>query len=1589
MASGRDSFADLTLSQHGHEARTGDFVEGFPHGNFFLTCCGSGSSLRGCRRPSLVTVNERTSLGESDNLCATGRTMSSSKESRADKSFSSSPGEPTRVSPHPSPGLAETPNDSACSPPLSADGDLPSVGGASFLFERGAPTVVKVLEAHDEDVQAFTKLLLAFASTIISVLGDSGCEANGLKLSFFPSLASVHWFGAVVSGATDFSPGVDSHVLECVPTRDECVGGAVSTGDDGGAEACSPALVRAASMLAEVHQAFVRLVTDSSLSSPPEGTAAGGAPILTPQAELEQGEHDHCLPHHPADLVVIQKETELLRQEHHRKGHHAELVIEQPGEPSSDSDSGRSTDSCGERNGFVWNAAGVDKAPTTPPAGSCRRELGHHARADREEPVEERENEEYTGGWGDHDSRELPAEQASEETARKAKELKAATLRRTRILLSQGQKIRYEQQVLGRLSRAFSLCCILRSSPTVLSSFLLAVLASPGDYEDPLFRALGALWRLCDQAEPIAVEADAADEVVTVEKAAMMDRALHATNEEKETSQRHSTVCKQTRQRSHDKEIEPVESHETSATERAERSGEGERIQHDVPVGIACKCCPFSLINRAECVEYIRGFIANMIPFLLWIYASRCLLPAHKLCILHNLLSGLDASHEHFLFCSEQKEADAGCEAGPAAAFASLHAVEKALQSHLFLSSPPDNFSGVEDLLLLLAASPSALASARAGNEGCVATRSSGADAVSPLASGLPLVSLGAAVAAESPHAVLSLPSPGGPDFGQLLLFSAAAASAASASTSASSLSAALFPWARIDEALLGTLGTVEQAKLKGSDAASLTPFFHASGAAARAAAAAAFSAQRESSDDFVRVLTGRWHERQQFRQARRKGGNGFAGSRHEGLVGCRGDSPSQADGDKYIGKSRITSTDGGAHNAPASGVAESENGSGAPPSLREQERGEEAGRRVAAKTAVSCADGTDNTCGDLCDCFIKEQPSSSGCPPRLADASEAGTLVLIRGSLGPPLPRMTAERQQQLFVRCLSTFSFYSGVCSAVEDRAAEEFLVADFWLNLHEEARRQDGLFFEGSVCFPRSNEEMSIHRRNGVNLDLVGGRQNTSEASLRVGSAIGQKEEEIFLSAQEHMDFLAAGFLATVANNEAFEPVSLHHILPQAVLPLLLQELREGADVSSFSFSETSDTQTQEATASNESEHLCSLAGFSPGCACEPCRNAESLLEPSTNSESEDERSAGPESEGVPLDAAAAGSDANRRSLARVVGTALYNDPWALEDSSSGFANGAITGDKAVTSKLCQKTGPKQPRSGCGESLHTLDKLLQYSADPWNTGRVRMPVSESLMLQVGITLGRLLFGIEQKTVAARSTSGHSYAWRACLTGKRRASPPGAEDGAVDDEAWQDVVRPAIADQTRLLGGIFLGVNGLHTSPAQATPKAGIQQEAAVESTDYHIPEGGSTPCQKWRGLLTRHSCSRRQLLHLLLVHKTHHFACACRAANGTWGCDQLAQLASCQYASMLSLLTEDGRSAATAPDISADAKGETAQTATKKEETVTLPSWAWTSVRQMLLRRQFVCALQVGHHRAEAEMCLRAYWIFSALRNAFQKT
>ncbi|KYK68842.1 hypothetical protein TGPRC2_287260 [Toxoplasma gondii TgCatPRC2] len=1426
-----------------------------------------------------------------------------------------------------------------------------------------------ILDGQPEEIRAFLRLLFPFASALVSALVGQNNASEG-EFSPFPSVAVIQLFGNAVSGPA---------------------GGSASTegkrSSSRGFEALAPSgdnpVLRASSLMSELHQRFVHLVADSSFprSSPMSGHTCGAEDeAAAPRdfhANRDHGDYSHCIFHHPTEHMRFLRETEFLCREVQER--EFQLGSQTSGE-SSDESGTDSLSECGEAEGPAPKVQSYN-LPGYSPGEVSVHPSGSGTFVDENDLESKKEGGGHRARAGS--PREFHSSLACDTVPRKAKSPKAFRSTVQRLLLRQWRRKRRERQVLGRLSRAVSLCCALRSSPTAFSAFLLLILASPADYQDTFFQALASWWRLCDQAQSVGVAADALESAAAsfatvsampgspdeardllTQVASASCGGLSNTGDEEHAEG--GPAARIVGDGSHGQELEHEERRvnlDPSVGEE-DREREADKVTH-----VRCRCCRFTTLSWAECVEYVRGFLGSLIPFLLWIYTSRCLLPPHKLCVLHNFLAGFEVS---CILSQPPQQQDGRGETGadPSRSEASLEAVESALRSPLFLSDPPDNLSGLEDFLLLLAAEPSTL-----GSRGASSAKKGSfiGSPVSPLASGPPLVSLGAAVAAPAPYAVLNISSSRGSDFGQLLVSSSAAVPTAASSTRSSLLNGALFPWTTADPTL---------------DLARDTNLETQAGSAAYRTAAAVFSAQQQASEDFVKILTGRWQQSPQFQQTPTKADLDV--QRMVDGRGIRGDSTGAAE-----------SKTEGDHN-PAEGNRLCFSRDMQPPRTSYSSTHTSNGRNAVPGPALCClrtdndqeeketggASWVEGTLGTLEITELggeeariigldlprdPEQRHESMTSQRPDDRDS--NLVLFREAVGPPLSRVNTERQQDLLARCLATFSFYSDICASVEERVVEGFFVASGHGGADDGSCELQGPSNGGcgrSKFGAKGRSSSAYGRRTASGSETAGEKHGVDGGLLRVAAAASQREEDIFLSVQEHVDVVTAAFLSSISQYDAFEAISLHHALPQPILPLLYEmcEPPEGGSSPDEAVCGNPDLVATEA----ESQGVCSLSGSSAGCACGGCRQDAVDAAQDSGRNGKQSQCSGE-------------SEAARLRTSRIIEAALFGGVprKSLSAVVSNFQSSAGNGLKK-DSHLSADSQPGQPFT-CLSTLWTMDEVLQQTVDPWSTGRVRMPVSESLMLQIASTLGRRLFSREQRTAAASVSAGCSFAWRSRVGGKGMRSANSAKSEKAwdphdehelgecrEDRAWQDVVRPAIREQRLVVRDLFLGLKTKsRLSSAVASVSTGASLAVGVDACVQREPVSAINEGEQFNG----EALSKSEILRLLLLHKTHHFSCACRS-EGAWICQQLRILSSRHYAGVFGFLAGDAFLA-----------NEGEMEATQWENEDALPSWAWVSIREQLVRRHLICALQLAQHRSEAEMCFRSYWIFSALRSTMENT
>lgn len=276
------------------------------------------------------------------------------------------------------------------------------------------------------------------------------------------------------------------------------------------------------------------------------------------------------------------------------------------------------------------------------------------------------------------------------------------------------------RQPLEALTRIFHLCCRVRCNSVLYSCFLLLACCSSGRREDPFLRFLASVWLLCDEADATLKTIDPTDPPqwqAAVASAKSPSSDLPAAADQQHYPHSDASMV------SASGEGEPTGSPpaEGSAHRGGKGKGGGRALRRllsgaslsrtatkpsssgakeapEAPGLPATRRCSFLAASRCQCVAYVRGFIAGVLPALLWSYLTRSLLPLRAQPLPHLLVSVLEeAKRGH---CEWETENGA-----PSLCFFP-HLRESLLQRDGKEGGQlTDNSSGLEDLLLLFAGS--------------------------------------------------------------------------------------------------------------------------------------------------------------------------------------------------------------------------------------------------------------------------------------------------------------------------------------------------------------------------------------------------------------------------------------------------------------------------------------------------------------------------------------------------------------------------------------------------------------------------------------------------------------------------------------------------------------------------------------------------------------------------------------------------------------------------------------------------------------------------------------------------------------------
>ncbi|KAL8272753.1 hypothetical protein Esti_003303 [Eimeria stiedai] len=283
-----------------------------------------------------------------------------------------------------------------------------------------------------------------------------------------------------------------------------------------------------------------------------------------------------------------------------------------------------------------------------------------------------------------------------------------------------------QRQTLSNLARAFQLCCRVRCSSVLYSSFLLLAACTSGRRDDAFLRFLASLWQLCDEADAILKTIDPTNPQQWQASSLGSKSSSLGFFGATEAS---SAINREGTDVSSDLEGAPCGGRLSAEgySGRAARSKGGgyalrrllsgaslSRVGPKAVTSLGVKeapseapkggppelgHCALLAASRCQCVAYVRGFICSLLPALLWAFLTRTLVPPkaqpspHLLCFLLEEAEGAP------------QDEDGG---GPPSLARLLSRVRQRLTQQEASEAGSlglDNSSGLEDLLLLFAGS--------------------------------------------------------------------------------------------------------------------------------------------------------------------------------------------------------------------------------------------------------------------------------------------------------------------------------------------------------------------------------------------------------------------------------------------------------------------------------------------------------------------------------------------------------------------------------------------------------------------------------------------------------------------------------------------------------------------------------------------------------------------------------------------------------------------------------------------------------------------------------------------------------------------
>ncbi|KAL8438286.1 hypothetical protein ACSSS7_000263 [Eimeria intestinalis] len=285
-----------------------------------------------------------------------------------------------------------------------------------------------------------------------------------------------------------------------------------------------------------------------------------------------------------------------------------------------------------------------------------------------------------------------------------------------------------QRQTLSNLARAFQLCCRVRCSSMLYSSFLLLAACTSGRRDDAFLRFLASLWQLCDEADAILKTIDPTNPqqwqaCASGSKSSSLE-SLGVTEASSAINREGTDVSSEFEGGTFGGPLPTEVSSSGRVISKSKGGGyalrrllSGASLSRAGPKPVSSfrvkgtlpeasevgppelGHCALLAASRCQCVAYVRGFICSLLPALLWAFLTRTLVPPKAQPLPHLL---------HFLL-EEAEGAPPDEEKGGPPYLASLlsRVRERLIQQDASEAGSMglDNSSGLEDLLLLLAGS--------------------------------------------------------------------------------------------------------------------------------------------------------------------------------------------------------------------------------------------------------------------------------------------------------------------------------------------------------------------------------------------------------------------------------------------------------------------------------------------------------------------------------------------------------------------------------------------------------------------------------------------------------------------------------------------------------------------------------------------------------------------------------------------------------------------------------------------------------------------------------------------------------------------